>query len=282
MSRFPWIYGHKQSGSNITTRGDYIITQYVGPLREFLGFGDSSSEQGTSSTDLSKNWSWVQNATDGAHAFAMSIYYYTIDYKGYPDPIIKQSGSTYYIDYGAVDMNGMSSATINHLLVNPNCTELPCPAGTTNQGTYYNHTAASAGISLGKISSDLPDELAPDSICPKGWMLPTRLEDSNKSFYNLIINSYGGVEASSNRPNADVIVLYPPLSFIRAGYYQNSSTLITNPGLTGYYWGARLHPNGGYGSVLLANSYNIANSALQSKVHLQSGLGNSVRCVSRS
>ena len=271
-----WIYGHKQSGSNITTRGDYIITQYGGQLYSLLGIDDN--DQGTSSTDPSKNWTWVLNASDGAHAFAMSNMYYAIDYKGYPDPVIKASGSTYYIDYGAVDMDYRNG----HWQTNPDCTELPCPAGTANQGTYYNHTAASAGSSFLKKTADFPDEYVPDSICPKGWTLPTYREYSNKSFYNLIINAYGGIEVSSNRLNADVITLYPPLSFIRAGYYNYLDTKIYNSGTIGHFWGKRPNSNGEGASSLYINSYNTSNSLLQPKSNPARGQGNSIRCVSRS
>ena len=269
-----WIYGHKQSGSNITTRGDYIITQYYSTLFGLTIYDDY--EGGTSSSDPSKNWTWAENGNDGAHAFAMSNTYYTIDYKGYPDPIIKASGSTYYIDYGAVDM----SYQTNHLLVNPDCAELPCPAGTANQGTYYNHTAASAGSSFLKNSTDFWDKHAPDSICPKGWMLPTRLEDSNKSFANLVKNAYGEVREGTGLGNkADVIALYPPLSFLRSGYYNYSTTGIINPGISGQFWGSWLNTAGSNASVLF---FFPSNNALRHQHSVNRALGNPLRCVSRS
>ena len=203
----------------------------------------------------------------------MSNYYYTIDYKGYPDPVIKASGSTYYIDYGAVDMDFQNG----HFDVNPDCTELPCPAGTTNQGTYYNHTAASAGTSLGKISSDFPDQLTPDSICPKGWMLPTRLEDSNKSFANLIKVSYGEARTGTSvGNNMDVIALHSPLSFLRSGVYVYNTTVIGAPGIEGRYWGARV------GSANNAHHFSAGSSELTTTATRTRGNGFSIRCVSRS
>ena len=277
-----WIYGHKQSGSNITTRGDYIITQYSAGVCPLFGWYCGSStdvyEQGTSSTDPSKNWTWQQYGNDGAHAFAESNMYFTIDYKGYPDPIIKASGSTYSIDYGAVDMDYKNG----HYLVNPDCTELPCPAGTTNQGTFYNHTAASAGTSLGKKTSDFPNEYAPDSICPKGWMLPTHFGTADKlfptkSYENLIKTVYGEIRNGNNiGSNMDVIALYPPLSFLRAGNYKYDTTLITNPGLTGYYWDSR--PNSG---GVAAGLFSPSATNFMTGTNLGQGYGNSVRCVSR-
>ena len=223
----------------------------------------------------------MENASDGVHAIAVSNMYYTIDYKGYPDPVIKASGSTYYIDYGAVDMKGMSGSEIgNHLQVIPDCTELPCPAGTTNVGTYYNHTAASAGSSYEKKTTDFPNELVPDSICPKGWMLPTYRETTDyplydKSYSNLVFTAYGGREVSSGGTNADVIALYPPLSFLRGGYYNYSSTNIVNPGTEGYYWGARPNSAG-----IAASALSLHTTTLQ-KTNFAKGFGYPVRCVSR-
>ena len=264
------IYGHEQSGSNITTRGDYIITQYVGTL-----FGltiNDNGEGGTSSSDPSKNWTWEKVGADGAHAFAASNLYYMIDYKGYPDPIIKQSGSMYYIDYGAVDMDFRNG----HWDINPDCTELPCPAGTTNQGTFYNHTAATAGTSINTDQNTF-SEGAPDSICPKGWMLPPTDNKNKKSYKGMISNAYGGVERQSGA-NADAIALYPPISLLRSGYYAYDTTLMTNPGIYGYYWESQNYSDKiAYRLALFSNSLLITTAAGTGR-----GQGHSVRCVSRS
>ena len=273
-----WIYGHKQSGSNITTRGDYIITQYEPNicylLLGLIECGDKNSsywEQGTSSTNPSKNWTWFNNGLDGAHAYANSNHYYTIDYKGYPDPIIKQSGSTYYIDYGAVDMNGQSSSTTGiHLQVNPNCTELPCPAGTTNQGTFYNHTAATAGAGLGVAEYTI----IVDSICPSGWMLPAFDATENKSLYSLFISAYGGRIVSSGGTNADVVALYPPISFLRGGSYDYNSTNIYNPGIYGTYWQNKTKKTSVYSGYF-------ATAVFMVDFGNSRGRGSSLRCVSR-
>ena len=198
----------------------------------------------------------------------MSSTYYTIDYKGYPDPVIKASGSTYYIDYGAVNMDGLNG---DHLQTNPNCTELPCPAGTTNQGTFYNHTAATAGAGLGEAA----DTIVIDSICPSGWMLPAFNATENKSLYSLFISAYGGRIVDSGGTNADVIVLYPPLSFLRSGYYYSTTTIINNSGIEGRYWGARPHSTGNTASTLYLKTASL------SKANSNKGWGYPIRCVSR-
>ena len=225
-------------------------------------------EYGISSTNPSKNWTWAQNANDGAHALAMSNYYYTIDYKGYPDPIIKASGSTYYIDYGVVDMSFQN----DHWVINPNCTELPCPAGTTNQGTWYNHTAATANSSLGMVNDG---DIALDSICPKGWAIPAFETTSNKSFYNLLLSVYGGRIVDSGGTNADVIALYPPLSFLRSGYYNYGTASIISSGTNGYYWGPQNR------SSAAAYSSYFGSDMLKPDLSRYRGNGHPVRCVSR-
>ena len=276
-----WIYGHKQSGSNITTRGDYIITQYYARICYLLlGLSDclvknsSYWEQGTSSTNPSKNWSWAQIGDDGAHAFAQSNMYLTIDYKGYPDPVIKASDSTYYIDYGAVDM----SYENRHWQINPNCTELPCPAGTANLGTFYNHTAASAGSSLNVTRDTFFNSIVPDSICPKGWTIPTLDTNDNKSFNNMFLTAYGVREVSSGGTNADVIALYPPLSFLRSGYYDHTSTTIYNSGIQGFYWKSSVKMN----TAGAAQQLILYPSSFTTTGGYYRGRGYSVRCVSRS
>ena len=268
-----WIYGHKQSGSNITTRGDYIITQYVAYLCELLGLSyctaDSDYESGTSSTNPSRNWTWQQYGNDGAHAYALSNLYYTIDYKNYPDPVIKQSGSTYYIDYGAVDMSYQSG----HWDLNPSCIELPCPAGTTNNGTWYNHTAATANSSLGMVNDG---DIALDSICPKGWMLSSTGIYSKKSYENLLGNTYGGVDATS-RTNASTIVTYPPISLIFAGYYRYEDTKFVNIGYEGSFWESQNRSTTN-ARRLYAFRTSLAITSIGST---RRGNGNPIRCVSR-
>ena len=161
-----------------------------------------------------------------------------------------------------------------HFQPNPDCTELPCPAGTTNQGTWYNHIAATANSSLGMVNDG---DIALDSICPSGWMLPATDTTENKSLYSLVISTYGGRIVSSGGTHADVIALYPPISLIRGGYYSPSTTLITNPGVDGYYWGPQNQSN-----IHAYLSLFASNKVLKPDIDINRGAGSSIRCVSRS
>ena len=70
--------------------------------------------------------------------------------------------------------------------------------------------------------------LAPDSICPKGWQLPTYSGD--KSFTTLINTSY------SMNNSGDPGILSGPLSFLRSGYFNWSVAGLYARGGYGYYW----------------------------------------------
>lgn len=57
--------------------------------------------------------------------------------------------------------------------------------GDIKTGTYYNWKAATAGTGGdGKVNPT-------GSICPKGWQLPAYSSSSKKSWYNLVLNTYG-------------------------------------------------------------------------------------------
>ena len=121
--------------------------------------------------------------------------------------------------------------------------------------------------------------MAKDSICPRGWQLPTYATTDPKSYYNLIIRVYGG----NNRPYAnrldgtlaDSILLAQPLSFLRSGYYRWQTASRDYRGSGGYYWESRVY------SVSSASHLHFYSSNLYPQHHLNRGYGFSVRCVSR-
>ena len=114
---------------------------------------------------------------------------------------------------------------------------------------------------------------ATDSICPKGWQLPTYSGD--KSFNNLFVNgdlSYGMSNSGSTR---DYGLLSAPLSYVRSGYYYWNSTGLNNRGSLGYYWSLR-SSNTTYSDYLSFNS-----SYLGPQNSSNRGNGFAVRCVSQ-
>ena len=103
-----------------------------------------------------------------------------------------------------------------------------------NWYSWYSATAGSEPKENGETKWN--GGLAPDSICPKGWQLPTYSGD--KSFTTLINTSYS-MKNSSEESSTDSGVLSSPLSFLRSGYlYWNDAGLNARGG-SGRYWSLR-------------------------------------------
>ena len=106
-------------------------------------------------------------------------------------------------------------------------------------------------------------------------MLPTYEADSNKSYYNLIINVYGGIErANISNSQADGYILNNPLSFFRSGYYVYSSATHYGRSLYGYSWESRIS------SATNSNYLGFGSAYLNPQNGRNRGDGFSVRCVS--
>lgn len=115
----------------------------------------------------------------------------------------------------------------------------------TSYGGYYNYCAASAGSVCARTEMD-----ATQSICPKGWRLPTRAEQSG-------ITSY-------------VSAFSPVLS----GYYNGGS--LSETGSFGAWWSATAFISSNQCSL----SYN--GSSLTTSYTLSKLYGYSVRCIRSS
>ena len=141
---------------------------------------------------------------------------------------------------------------------------------------WYSHFSATAGSDYGLTTNG---NVAKDSICPRGWQLPTYATTDPKSYYNLIIRVYGG----NNRPYAnrldgtlaDSILLAQPLSFLRSGSYYWQAASRNSRGSYGYYWESRIN------SVMVAYNLYFSSSTLYPQNNYSRGYGFSVRCVSR-
>ena len=86
----------------------------------------------------------------------------------------------------------------------------------TSYGGYYNYCAASAGT----VCSSSSAQDATQDICPKGWRLPTRVEQNG-------IRSYSSA-----------------FSPVYSGYYVNGS--LYNTGSYGYWWSATAYSSSNY------------------------------------
>ena len=140
-------------------------------------------------------------------------------------------------------------------------TDATSTAGGYKIGGYYNYCAATAGsycygngTSYGTSSGN-----ATESICPKGWRLPTgNTSGEYQALYsNSNYNTYANYRAA----------LHLPLS----GYFRNGSP--TNQGSGGYFWSSTRSSNSSMYNLNL-NTSNISPAYFDNR-----GSGDSVRCV---
>ena len=135
---------------------------------------------------------------------------------------------------------------------------------------YYQWGAATAG-SGGRITSGE----AQDSICPKGWRLPT--SNTNGEFQTLMnkYNITSGTATSGDTAN----LVSAPLYFVRGGYvYQSTDYPFYNAGYTGLYWSSTPVS---VGSTAYALWFYDTNNVTPSDSDSSRQFGYPVRCIAR-
>ena len=154
-------------------------------------------------------------------------------------------------------------------------------------GVYYNWYAATAGTGLWSMTSGE----ASDSICPKGWQLPSN--SGSKSYQNLIIDTYGAqtltagnAESTSdtghyhNVAGAKIYAMSQtmrraPLSIPFSGYYNYGDSKVYNVGGGGYFWSSTAY------SGTDARDLGFYSRYLYPQVANYKGYGFTVRCVAQ-
>ena len=129
-------------------------------------------------------------------------------------------------------------------------------------GNHYTWNAATAGTG-GTITSTN----AKDSICPKGWQLPTS-NNSNSGSFQALTNAYS---ISSNTDGSTALVS-SPLYFVRSGYVYSGS--LWNAGRYGYYWSSTAASSTSYAYYLYFYSGFVTPSINSYRYY-----GQSVRCL---
>ena len=138
-------------------------------------------------------------------------------------------------------------------------------------GNYYSWEAATAGTGHSYTYSG---SQAPDSICPKGFELPTSgdsFDSTPGSFYNLL-NQYGLTSGSTSGDNN---IVKTPLFFVRSGYVF-PTLYLGEAGFRGRYWSSVASSSSG-AYTLYFNSSNVDPSFSEYRYE-----GLSVRCVAPS
>ena len=132
-------------------------------------------------------------------------------------------------------------------------------------GNYYQWNAATAGTGGSDVTTQYQD--ATDSICPKGWRLPSRGSSSTtgNELYEL---------TTSTGATTGVILAEAPYYFIPAGYVNSGS--LNYAGNSGYYWSSTA-----YSSTDAYNLYFYLSYVNPSSNYYSRYLGRSVRCLAR-
>ena len=154
--------------------------------------------------------------------------------------------------------------------------------GHASLGNYYNWTATIASNNSSTLASDTINDISQNpqnSICPKGWRLPT-ISNESGSIINST-NEFGRLNYLYNdgSTNDDTNLLSSPLWFIRTGYISNSVIEVFYT--RGYYWSstAGLHNGIELSAYMLGigdNFVNIATIGYNGRFY-----GFPVRCVAR-
>ena len=134
-------------------------------------------------------------------------------------------------------------------------------------GNYYQWNAATAGTGGSDVTTDYQD--ATDSICPKGWKLPSRgNSNSTNDFYGLT-SAYSIGNNSTGATAFTKSLLY----FIPAGRVAAGS--LSYAGSYGYYWSSTAASN--------TNAYilDFGSGGVDPSISIVRYGGQSVRCLAR-
>ena len=129
-------------------------------------------------------------------------------------------------------------------------------------GNYYQWNAATAGTG-GSITSTN----ATDSICPKGWQLPTSNNSNNGSFQYLM-----NAHSISSNTTGSTKITQSPLYFNPSGYVYSGS--LWNAGNVGGYWSSTAGSNSSSAYSLYFTSGRVGPSGIYDRY-----FGQSVRCL---
>ena len=141
--------------------------------------------------------------------------------------------------------------------------------GHVSLGNWYNWTAAIASNDSSTLTQNTVNDISQNpknSICPKGWRLPT-------------ISDQSGILSGSTNEFARLKVLYDnvlntPLFFVKAGYVSGNLSSMTSAGI--YTSSTAYNLNSAWGGALEGSNFTI--DWWQSKYSGRSG-GWSIRCV---
>ncbi|MBR0467663.1 hypothetical protein IJJ53_02010 [Candidatus Saccharibacteria bacterium] len=227
--------------------------------------------------DIKANTVLNSNTTDLNVAYDSD----TGNYREYLDGYTKDNGIIYYapastattIDFTGTTVPGWQNSNTTPYTANKtDSTE----TGHASLGNYYNWTAAIASNNSSSLTQDTLNDISKNpknSICPKGWRLPTisseseTIAGSTNEFARLNLLYNNGLT------NTDAGLTSQPLYFIRSGWVGNNKL---NETFYGFYRSSTAGTGDGAHYLLFGTSRVVTN---------QTATGNSiglpVRCIAK-
>ena len=227
-------------------------------------------------SDVSNNWTPLRTTEPAGTITSANIN--TETYSWDLGMYVKSDPDGYSDSCGYSSIKGLSDPTCTSAGWTDVSSMTPMDDGTTNTvisdntynahylvGNLYQWNAATAGTGDTITSGN-----AEDSICPKGWKLPTSNNQSKGSFY-LLLDKYG-LNSSYN----STTITQSPLYFHPSGDVYSGS--LRDAGSYGYYWSSTAYSSASYayylnfylGGVYPSDCYNRGRYS-----------GQSVRCLAR-
>jgi uncharacterized protein (TIGR02145 family) len=138
-------------------------------------------------------------------------------------------------------------------------------------GNYYNFTASIASNYSEVLQSSTYDDVGANpqnSICPKGWRLPTISSVTKNNEFSNLINLYGNTAAQ---------IIVNPLWFVKSGHIRGGS--IYDTGSQGYYWSSTIYNSNDAYSLYFDNRTISPDKGPYGYVQRYGGF--SIRCLAR-
>ena len=204
--------------------------------------------------DINANTVLNSNTTDLNVAYDAS----TNSYPEYRDGYTDNGGIIYWqpassattIDFTGTTVTGwQNSDTTPYTANKTDSTE----AGHASLGNYYNWTAAIASNNSSSLTQNTLSDISKNpknSICPKGWRLPTISRESETLTDST--NEFGRLNyLYNNSTTSETVLINPPLHFIHSGYITGESMKLPN---AGSYWSNTIYNTGHANTIYYDNS----------------------------
>ena len=192
-------------------------------------------------SEYGSGWGWDNDYTEGSHVFSQEYSLKQLDeyakelIKSTPYRLINNGKTLMQCDNEVEYTNGelLSSFSVMHF-------QESCRPNTGNAGNNYSFPSFIN-------SPPFAEQDIVNSVCSRGWALPSAQEAIQYSFYNLIRNTYNIKE------NDESIARLAPLSLIWSGRYYGSH--LDGRGSIGMYWTSTVITTNKVYKLLLDKNY---------------------------